>query len=132
MNTFFSRFNHDNNYNDGNTKLRVGNYVTIQDGTYNAVWEIAGFDMENNQLAADGTVYDNGYGICMIPQTQVTTATWNASSTLTGAYKSSTMHNTHLPNIVTKLQNVLGSRIVRRNVILSSSVNSNEYSNAYT
>ena len=112
--------------------MKVGNYVTIQDGTYNAVWEIAGFDMENNQLAADGTVYDNGYGICMIPQTQVTTAAWNAGSTVMGGYKSSAMHTTHLPNIVTKLQTILGSHIVKRNVLLSSSVDGSYYSNKYT
>ena len=89
--------------------------------------------MESNQLAADGTTFDNGYGICLIPQTQFTIyVTWNASSTIVGAYKSSTMHNTHLPNIVTKLQNVLGSHLVQRNVLLSSSVGSNNYSNAYT
>ena len=132
VDTFLSRFNRSNGYKDGNTKLRVGNYVTIQDGTYNSVWEIAGFDMESNQLAADGTVYDNGYGICLIPRTHLTTATWNSSNTLTGAYKSSTMHNTHLPNIVSKLQNVLGSHIVTRNVLLSSSIGENYYSNNYT
>ena len=132
VDTFLSRFNRSTAYKDGNTKLRVGNYVTIQDGTYNAVWEIAGFDMESNQKAADGTTFNNGYGICLIPQTQLTTATWNASNTLKGAYKSSTMHTKHLPNIVTKLKNVLGSHIVNRNVLLSSSVDSNGYSNAYT
>ena len=117
VDAFFNRFNRSNGYKDGNIKLKLGNYVTIQDGTYNAVWEIAGFDMEHNQLAADGTIYDNGYGICMIPKTQATNAKWNNSNTLTGAYKSSTIHTTHLPNIVTKLQNVLGSHIVQRNVL---------------
>ena len=88
--------------------------------------------MESNQEAADGTTFDNGYGICLIPQTQLTTATWNTSNTLTGAYKSSTMHTTHLPGIVTKLQTILGSHIVQRNVLLSSSADGNGYSNAYT
>ena len=132
VDVFMSRFNRSNVYKDGDVKLSLGNYVTIKDGTYNAVWEIAGFDMESNQKAADGTTFDNGYGICMIPQTRVTTATWNASNTLTGAYKSSTMHTTHLPGIVTKLQTILGSHIIQRNVLLSSSVDSNGYSNAYT
>ena len=59
MDVFFNRFNHDTNYKDGETKLSLGNYVTINDGTYNVQWEIAGFDMEHNQSAADGTVYDN-------------------------------------------------------------------------
>lgn len=132
VDTFLSRFNHSTSYKDGSTKLSLGNYVTIQDGTYNAVWLIAGFDMEHNQTAADGTTFDNGYGICLIPQTRITTASWNASNTLTGAYKSSTMHNTHLPGIVTKLQGVLGSHLIQRNVLLSSSVNGFYYSNAYT
>ena len=42
------------------------------------------------------------------------------------------MHTSHLPDIVTNLQNVLGSHIVQRNVLLSSSVDSNYHSNAYT
>ena len=132
VDTFLSRFNRSTAYKDGNTKLRIGNYVTIQDGTYNAVWEIAGFDMESNQEAADGTTYDNGYGICLIPQTQLTTANWNVRNTVAGAYMSSTMHTTVLPDIVTNLQNVLGSHIVQRNVLLSSSVDSDYHSNAYT
>lgn len=132
VDTFLSRFNHSTGYKDGDTKLKLGNYVTINDGTYNSQWMIAGFDIEHNQIAADGTVYDNGYGIGLIPTTQVTKAKWNESNTLVGAYKSSTMHTTHLPGIVTKLQNVLGSHIVQKNVLLSSSIDSNYYSNAYT
>ena len=88
--------------------------------------------MESNQLAADGTTFDNGYGICLIPRTRLTEATWNSSNTLSGAYKSSTMHTTHLPNIVAKLQTILGSHIVQRNVLLSSSVDRSYYSNGYT
>ena len=38
--------------------------------------------MEHNQIAADGTTYDNGYGICLIPRGQVTTATWNTNGTV--------------------------------------------------
>ena len=87
--------------------------------------------MESNQTAADGTTYDNGYGICLIPKTIVTTGKWNTSDTITGGYKSSYMHKTVLPNIVTKLKNVLGNHIVNRNVLLSSSIASDK-SNAYT
>ena len=133
VDVFMSRFNRSNVYKDGDVKLSLGNYVTIKDGTYNAVWEIAGFDMESNQKAADGTTFDNGYGICLIPQTQLTKATWNDNNTLSGAYKSSTMHTTHLPGVVTKLKKILGSHIINRNVLLSSSVDSSDYySNAYT
>ena len=130
VNTFFSKFNHDNNYSDGTTELSVANYVTIQDGTYNAVWMIAGFDMEHNQTAADGTVYDNGYGICMIPKTQVTTSTWNKSRGKYG-YMNSDANTSLLPNIVTKLKNVLGTHIINRNVLLSSNM-PNGYPTQYT
>ena len=121
-----SEYTHENNYGD----LALGNYFTIQDGTYNAVWEIAGFDMECMQTAADGTIYDNGYGICLIPKTQVTTGKWNALNTAFNGYKSSYMHKTVLPGIITKLKTVLGDHIVNRNVLLSSNVTGNN-SSAY-
>ena len=131
VDAFFEKYNHDNDYRSVVNVLRLGNYVTIQDGTYNVDWEIAGFDMEYNQTAADGTIYNNGYGICFIPKTQVTTGKWNTSNTTSGGYKSSNMHNTVLPGIVTKLKNVLGNHIVNRNVLLSSTVTGDK-SSAYT
>ena len=82
-------------------------------------------------MAADGTVYDNGYGIALIPRTQLMTATWNNSNTVAGAYKASTMHTSHLPTVVSNLKKVLGSHIVTRNVLLSKSVDGNYHSNSY-
>lgn len=133
VNTFFNKFNHDTNYQDGDTKLRVGNFITILDGTYNSVWEIAGFDMESNQMAADSTTFDNGYGICFIPKTQLTTGQWNTSKTLEGGYNASNMHTSILPEVATNLKNILGTHIVNRNVLLSNSVDSSNkyYSNSY-
>lgn len=130
VDTFLSTYTHDNSYGD----LALGNYVTIQDGiyNYNTIWEIAGFDMECGQLAADGTVYDNGYGICLIPKTYITNWRWNNSNTTTSGYIYSNMHNTALPNIVTIFKNVLGDHIVNRNVLLSSSIDDHGHSNAYT
>ena len=132
VDTFMSKYNHDSNYSYRGTLLSLGNYVTIQDGTYNTQWVIAGFDMEHNQTAADGTVYDNGYGICMIPKTSVTTGEWNISHNITsGGYISSNIHTIALPIVVTKLKTVLGTHVVNRNVLLSSSIGRNS-SNAYT
>ena len=131
VDTFMSQYNHDSNYSHGGVLLSLGNYVTIQEGAYNKQWVIAGFDMEHNQTAADGTVYDNGYGICMIPKTKLTTAKWNTRNTTNGGYKSSYMHNTVLPGIVNELKKVLGTHVVNRNVLLSSSVR-NGSSTAYT
>lgn len=132
-NSFFSNYNHANGYKNGGTKLRIGNIITINDGTYNVDWQIAGFDMEYNQLAADGTTYNNGYGICLITLENISSTeyTWHSSSTISGGYKSSEINTSHLPTIVTNLKNVLGSHIVNRNVLLSSSVSS-YYSSAYT
>ena len=131
VDAFMNLYNYRNFYEG----ISLGNYVTIQDGTYNVQWEIAGFDMEYNQTAADETVYDNGYGICMIPKDYVTTEKWNTSAGVEGGYKSSYMHNTVLPTIVTNLKTVLGTHVVNRNVLLSSSVDTSSsigYSNAYT
>ena len=125
VDAFMSKYNHANNY----TGLSLGNYVTIQDGTYNKQWVIAGFDMEHNQTAADGTVYDNGYGICMIPKTTVNdNLAWTNTS---GGYNSSSIHTTVLPTVVTKLKTVLGTHVVNRNVLLSSRVSS-KGSTSYT
>ena len=125
--SFLSTYKQSQNYYG----LKLGNYVTINDGTYNVDWVIAGFDMEHNQTAADGTVYDNGYGICMIPVTQITTSKWNSSNTLSGGYKSSYIHSTTLPTIANKLKTVLGDHLVLRNVLLSNGVDSSYYANGY-
>ena len=124
VDTFLSRFNHNSFYSDGDTTLALGNYVTIQDGTYNVDWEIAGFDMEYNQTADDGTVYDNGYGICLIPKTYVTRGQWNYPATTSGGYISSNTHISVLPNIVTTLSGIFENHIVNRNVLLSNSTGS--------
>ena len=128
VDTFMSKYNHANNY----TGLSLGNYVTIQDGTYNRQWVIAGFDMEHNQTAADGTTYDNGYGICMIAKDYVRNGYWNDSDTTSGGYIASYIHTITLPNIVRYLKNVLGTHVVNRNVLLSSAVQGNNGTQAYT
>ena len=127
VDTFMATYNHANNY----TGLSLGNYVTIQ-GTYNIQWEIAGFDMEHNRTAADGTTYDNGYGICMIPKTFADNGIrWNNTGTTDGGYKSSRMHTTTLPEVVNNFKTVLGTHVVNRNVLLSSKVGRSG-STAYT
>ena len=117
VDTFMSKYNHANNY----TGLSLGNYVTIQDGTYNKQWVIAGFDKESHQTASDGTTYDNGHGICMIPKTQVTTGAWYNSNYSLDGYISSIIHTYTLPAVVTKLKTILSTHLVNRKVLLSNS-----------
>lgn len=109
----------------------IGSYVTINDGVYNKEWIIAGFDCEHNATAADGSTYDNGYGICLIPKTSLGNYVWDSSNTSTGYY-SSTMNKTTLPAVANNLKKVLGDHLVLRNVLLSSARDSDYYASAYT
>lgn len=131
VDAFFSRFNRNTIYKDGDTKLSVGNYIKIQDGTHNIEWEIAGFDLEHNQYASDDTLYDNRYGICLIPKTYIGSYKWNdLSNSVAGAYNASLPHTTYLPTYASNLQTVLGSHLIQRNVLLSNGV-SNHISSGY-
>ena len=86
--------------------------------------------MEHDQVAADGTIYDNGYGIMLVPRGYYTTAAWNSSGTVQGGYIASTMHTSTLPTVVNNLKRVLSNHIVNRNVLLSNSDNEH-CSNSY-
>ena len=100
--------------------------ITIQDGTYNATWEIAGFDIFGKRQAADGTVIDDGYGIALIPRTSLTNSqmygTYNVMPA--GYLGCAPMQNT-LSAIQTKLEAVLGDHLVTRNLYLSNAANDN-------
>ena len=114
-NNFCSTYNHDNGYKG----LKLGQCIQINDGVYNQLWRIAGFDCEYNHTASDGTVKDNGYGIVLMPKLNLGEYPWHTSS---GAipYISSTMHTSTLPTIANNLKNVLGNHLINRNVLLSS------------
>ena len=100
----------------------IGSYVTINDGTYNKEWVIAGFDCEKNHKASDGTIKDNGYGICLIPKTNLGSVIWSsdADNYVDNGYYGSAMNKTILPAVATNLKKVLGDHLVQRNVLLSS------------
>ena len=109
----------------------IGSYVTINDGTYNKQWVIAGFDCEKNHKASDGNIKDNGYGICLIPKKSLGNYVWDSNSTEKG-YNGSTINTSTLPTVANNLKKVLGDHLVLRNVLLSSARNSNYYASAYT
>ena len=134
VDSFLSRFNHENNYTDGTTKLHVGDFIDIIDGTYNFRCRIAGFDLESSRKASDDTIYNNGYGIMLYPRWADTRTSgyWNTDNTTSGGYLNSLAHN-KANTIATNIKNsILGSHLVNRNVLLSSSIGSNGSSNAYT
>ena len=109
----------------------IGSYVTINDGTYNKQWVIAGFDCEHNHQASDGKIKDNGYGICLIPKTSLGNYVWDSRSTYNGYY-GSTINTSTLPTVANNLKKVLGSHLIKRNVLLSSARDSRYYASAYT
>ena len=84
--------------------------------------------MEHNQTAADGTVYDNGYGICMIPVFSITDSSntygisWGGTNDDSNIlpYMSSNLHSYLVSTATPALQTVLGDHLVLRNVLLSN------------
>ena len=120
------------NHDTGYYGATIGSYVTINDGTYNKEWVIAGFDMEHNHQASDGNIKDNGYGICLIPKTSLGNYVWDNNNTKNG-YNGSTINTSTLPTVANNLKKVLGDHLVLRNVLLSSAKNlSSYYASAYT
>ena len=126
VDNFLYRCNHDTGYYGAT----IGSYVTIIDGIYNKTWIIAGFDMEHNRTASDGTVYDNGYGICLIPKNSLGIYDWGNDTTK--GYNGSTMHTSTLPAVANNLKKVLGDHLVLRNVLLSDSRGDDWHMNGYT
>ena len=128
VNTFLDACNHVTGYYGAT----IGSYVTINDGTYNKEWVIAGFDMEHNRMASDGIVYDNGYGICLIPKNSLGNYAWShIVNGYTNTYKKSDIHQTILPDVANNLKNVLGDHLIERRVLLSSSRNASYYADSY-
>jgi len=97
----------------------MGNYVTIQDGTYNSSWVIVGFDIEDGRGDTN-----SGKGIGLIPYVynDKMASYMNSSNVTTGGYQGSYMHNTTLPAIAAKLNNILGSHMIERRILTTNGV----------
>lgn len=119
---FCNQYCHDNKYNG----LKIGQKIQINiSNSYgiSSQWYIAGFDMEYNNASSDGSIKDNGYGICLVPVGVL------------GLYYS--FHNSNSPigyanadiqnmsrNLQIDLIKTLGSHLINRNVLLSNTVDS--------
>ena len=124
--TFLTRFTRENGYKDSTTgtTLKLGDQIKIQDGTYNVNWYVAGFDVEKTRTATDGTLYDNGYGIALIPVTTLTSSVYDIIGSWLNATESGNYFDSKLyPTVVTNLQTVLGNHLTTRSVLLFSSTN---------
>ena len=116
------------------TDLYLGDYFTIQDGTYKANWMIAGFDTEFYKgRLIDGSSdvpWINQHHITLIPRIPLFNAQMNSTNTTSGGYKGSAMHTSTLPTVVSNLQTVLGTHLLKRYALLSSAVDTTR-SNMY-
>lgn len=108
------------------TDLYLGDYFTIQDGTYNANWMIAGFDTEFYKGWLDNpsnpTPYITQHHLTLIPRAPLFNAQMNSTNTTVGGYKGSAMHTSTLPTVVSNLQTVLGTHLLKRYALLSNAV----------
>ena len=100
--------------------------VTIKDGTYNAVWIVAGLDTEFGK----GDTALAQHHVTLIPKTYLFTARMNSTNTTVGGYYGSEMHQTTLPTVANNLKKVLGNHLLERRVLLSNSINANLASGA--
>ena len=117
----------DHEVSSGNfTDLYLGDYFTIQDGTYNASWMIAGFDTEFYKgWLVDGSSdvqWITQHHITLIPRVPLFNAQMNSTNTTSGGYKGSAMHTSTLPTVVSNLQTVLGTHLLKRYALLSNAV----------
>ena len=65
-----------------------------------------------------------GYGISLIPYqyTDTMKSYMNSTNVTTGGYQGSYMHNTILPAIASKLNNVLSTHMIERSILTSNAV----------
>jgi len=108
------------------TDLYLGDYVIIQDGTYNKEWEIVGFDHYLHKGDTDFTIHH----VVFMPRVNLLNIGMNATDTTEGGYAGSRMNTETLPTIVTNLQTVLNNHLLSRRVLLTNTVSTTEASMA--
>ena len=130
---FSQLYNHENHYKG----LKIGQTINItkKDVQYSrSQYVIAGFDLEANNLATDGTSANNGYGVYLITPTWANQCNWSNSSTVPESYINSNVRdNISQDYHADEYRAVIGDHLVRRNVLLSNSVDSSSgHPNGYT
>ena len=140
VNNFCNTYNHANGYNG----LKLGQRIKINNSKYypycyssyvSKYWYIAGFDCECNKQASDGTIYDNGYGICLYPcypiienEASSTTAYFQLGNR---PYFNSNIHQNILPAMCGYLIDILGDHLINRNVLLANNEDNEGFSKSY-
>jgi hypothetical protein len=106
---------------DGTFDYTLGEEITINDGTYNAVWQVVGVDTELGK----GDIPLTRHHITLVPKTNITTSKIHSgNSNCSGYANSDMMYAKTIPNIVTHLEKVLGDHLLTRRVKLSNATSS--------
>ena len=108
------------------TDLYIGDYFTIQDGTYNKEWEIAGFDTYLHKGDREFTQHH----LALIPKTNLLQSYMNSSNVTTGGYVGSYMYKTVIPAVNNNLAKALGDHLLTRRALLTNTVNTSVASGA--
>ena len=111
------------------TDIYPGDYFTIQDGTYNVEWMVAGCGIQHNK--GDTA---NAHGIEVIPRAQgfAYGTQMNSSNTTAGGYKGSAMFTFLRDTVAPKLSAVLGSHLLDQQCLLSKTVDTSKASQQST
>ena len=84
-------------------------------------------------MATDGTSANNGYGVYLITPTWATQCSWSDSNTVPESYiNSNVKYDISRDVYADEYRTVIGDHLVKRNVLLSSSVDSSGHPNGYT
>ena len=116
---FCNQYCHDNKYNG----LKIGQKIRIKCGSNDVYWYIAGFDCEYNHTASDGSIKDNGYGICLIPVGVLEEYSMFHNSNSPIGYANADIQKNMSQLLQNQLIKTLGSHLINRNVLLSNVVN---------
>lgn len=112
------KFISDHIYNGKFYNINVGDKVTINDGTYNKEWYVAGFDTELN---VDHTLGSYGrHHIALVPVDMLLNAQMNSSNANSSGYNGSLMKTSTIKTIDTTLQKVLGDTLLPHKETLST------------
>lgn len=109
--------------------IYLGDIIHIQDGTYNAEWIVAGFNTHINKGNTNVVKVNH---IALIPKTILFNDKMNSTNTTEGGYKASYMHTTVMATVTSKLNAVLGSHLLTRDILISNAVDTSKTSGAYS
>ena len=126
LNEYLS-FRHDHGIDDHYYKdLYIGDYFTINDGTYNAEWQVAHFDYYTHKGDRSS---GNSRGVLLISKYPISSVVMKDPSSTEGGYIASAAHTTVCPAVATALSTVLGSYLLSNRLLLTNTFDENILSN---